>query len=137
MGIPVAWIDTAGRVPKIQRRKGIFEIQYAANFRIERDMGGTRSDSRAGRTRLMKHFEKFGYHRALKLAGAKPGDRVKAGTLDVELCDFPEPTHPASCDGIRDYPCIGIPTAVTRLPQTRLRELAQWAGPRVSRALRR
>ena len=35
---PVAWVDTAGRVPLLRRRSGAFKIEYAAGYLLKRDL---------------------------------------------------------------------------------------------------
>jgi hypothetical protein len=131
-GIPVAWIDTPGRVPKIARVRGAYVIEYATNFMIERavEQYGVRPGS------LARAFEKFGFHRALRVAGAKPGDRVRVGKVDFELWPYPPPKLEGSTDGVLGYPYIVL-EKFRRASATELRTSARRLSPEVIQALLR
>lgn len=129
-GIPVAWIDTPGRVPKIERVGGAYVIEYATNFMIERaaDRPGFRPAS------LARAFEKFGFHRALRVAGAQPGDRVRVGKLELELWPYPPPVLESSTDGVLGYPYVVL-EKFRRISATEARTSARRLSPQVIAAL--
>jgi hypothetical protein len=131
-GIPVAWIDTPGRVPKIARVGRAYSIEYATNFRIEQaaDQRGIQPAS------LARAFEKFGFHRALRAAGAKPGDQVRVGKVQVELWPYPPPKLEASTDGVVGYPYIVL-EKFRRASASELRTSARRLSPQVIQALLR
>ena len=62
----------------------------------------------SGKASAIETFEKFGLHRALRLARAKPGDTVRVLDLEVELWDYP-PKRLDGWDGVADYPYVEIP----------------------------
>ena len=139
-GLPIAWVDTPGRMPRVRQRDGVYRIDYGANFMLQRH--GDPSTA-AGRKRLQTVFEKFGLHRALRLAGAVPGDRVKTGaflkalekaSLEFELWEYPEPRLKASGAGIRDYGYVTTP-AFARLDAAGLGRLAVELAPKVEAGL--
>jgi hypothetical protein len=107
-GCPVAWVDTPGRMPRVTGRGRTFEIEYAATRYLAADVeraGGI--DSPGGRAVAVETFEKFGLHRALRLAGrarATPSGPGPGGTL----WDYP-PRRLAGWDGVADYPYVEIP----------------------------
>jgi hypothetical protein len=129
-GIPVAWIDTPGRVPKVERVGRVYIIDYATNFMIERvvDQHGIRPAS------LARTFEKFGFHRALRVAGAKPGDRVRVGKAEFELWPYPPPKLEGSTDGVLGYPYIVL-EKFRRASATELRASAHRLSAQVIQAL--
>ena len=131
--MPVAYVDTEGRIPQVQRRKGVFEIEYAASRMMLRD---ARRLPESARPTLEKTFEKFGFHRALRLAGARPGDRVRVGALEFELWDYPKPKLAGTSDGIRGYRYIETPP-FGKLDAASLEERARELAPRVIDALTR
>ena len=132
-GIPVAWIDTPGRVPKLTRvARGVYTIDYATNFMIER--GAERHGVRPAA--LVRTFEKFGFHRALRVAGAKPGDRVRIGAVEIELWPYPPRELEVSTDGVLDYPYLVL-ESFRRASAAELRASARRLGPQVIEALLR
>ncbi len=129
-------------MPRVRQRDGVYHVDYGANFMLPRQGD---PETVAGRKRLQATFEKFGLHRALRLAGAVPGDRVKTGafskeleraSLEIELWDYPEPTLRATCQGIRDYDYVVAPP-YSRLDVAGLEQLASELAPRVEAALLR
>lgn len=131
-GIPVAWIDTPGRVPKIERVDGVYTIDYATNFMIERaaDRLGT------GAAVLARGFEKFGFHRALRAAGARPGARVRVGKVELKLWPYPPPELEGTSDGVLGYPCIVL-ESFRGASAADLRASARRLSPQVIQALLR
>jgi hypothetical protein len=135
-GIPVAWLDTAGRVPRVRRRMGRFLIEYAANKRLEAHAAGRDLHGTALQERLLAGFERFGFHRALRVAGARPGAAVEVGSLKIELWDYPEVSYPKIPDGIPDYPYVEI-SPVARLSQADLEREALRVAPLIRTRLER
>src|SRR5438309_198144 len=66
-----------------------------------------------------KTFEKWGLHRALRLAGAKAGDTVRVGALEAELWDYP-PKLLEGWDGPAEFSYVEIPS-LRRTPDDVLR----------------
>ncbi len=128
----MAWVDTPGRVPIVRCSRGAYTIEYAAGVMLARAAG--HEDQPAVRKWLEKVFEQFGLHRALRLAGAKPGDTVKVGELTVALWDYPEPKHPASCEGVANYAYI-VTEPIVKLAGAGLQTRAQELAPLVESAL--
>ena len=133
-GLPVAWVDTPNRLPRVRRRGGVFVIESGAARPIGRP--ASRASSAASGAALAKRFEKFGLHRALRAAGAKPGDRVRVGELEVRLWPYPEPALPGVAEGIRGYRYLETPP-FARLSRSQLKERASELAPRVIVALTR
>ncbi len=106
-GLPVAYVDTPGRVPRVRRRNGVFVIEYKAARMMKQPPD--QLPSSAYPVVFAKGFEQFGFHRALRLAGARPGDRVRVGELELELWEYPEPKLKGTTDGIRNYRYIETP----------------------------
>jgi hypothetical protein len=127
-GCPVAWVDTPGRMPRVSRRDRTFEIDDAATRYLVADVakeGGI--DTPGGRARAIDTFEKFGLHRALRRAGARPGDTVRVRDLEATLWDYPPPCL-AGWDGVADYPYVEIPALRGQDPDD-LRRRAHAAVP--------
>jgi hypothetical protein len=127
--LPVAWLDTARRVPRVRRLHGRYVIEYGANRRIEAWVGGRDPSAPAIRRRLEATFERFGFHRALRLAGAAPGDILEVGSLRTQLWEYPRVSHPHVPDGIRDYAYIEIDPVVRLRPPDLEREAARVVAP--------
>lgn len=129
-GLPVAWVDTPSRVPHVERRRGRYVIEYAGNRWIDRP-GADRDPSKpAVRERMRKTFEKFGFHRALRLAGARAGDTVVVGSLELELWDYPDVSYPHIPDGIRDYAYIALEQSARRTdPEPLVPKVRKRLGP--------
>ena len=132
LGLPVAYVDTPGRMPRVSRRKGVFVIEYAAARMMERT--ADRVPSAAHRAVFAKGFEKFGFHRALRLAGAHTGDRIRVGKLELDLWEYPDPILKGTTDGIRNYHYIETPP-FARLSPAELHERARELAPHVIDAL--
>jgi len=135
-GLPVAWLDTASRVPHVRRTNGRFLIEYAANHRIEAHASRGGKADEASQEKLKARFEKFGFHRALRLAGAAPGDIVEVGSLTIELWDYSEASYPHIPDGMSEYPYVEV-SPVARMSQTDLRYEVERVTPMVRRRLGR
>ena len=131
-GLPVAYVDTPGRVPLVRRRSGVYVIEYAAGRMLRQPP--QQVPSSAYPVLFAKGFEQFGFHRALRLAGARPGDRVRVGELELELWEYPEPKLKGTTDGIRNYAYIETPP-FSRLSPAELGERARALAPRVIEAL--
>jgi hypothetical protein len=107
-------------MPRITKRNGVFEIDYALpgdrrpavhdgphEGRVaKRDVFA----SEAARAIAIKNMEKWGLHRALRVAGAKPGDRVRIRDREFELWDYPPLLLPSTWDGPVEYAYIEIPS---------------------------
>ena len=132
----MAWVDTAGRAPLVRRRDGAFEIEYAAGHLLERDLSRLPEGSPRRVEVAAKRFEKFGFHRALRLAGARAGDRVRVGELELTLWEYPTPRLRASAggDGIADYGFAVIP-ALGRLDEQELAPIAEGVADEVIASL--
>lgn len=108
---------------------GVFTIEYATNYLLVRE-------ARRRRTAApIKGFEKFGFHRALRLAGAVPGDRVRVDDVEFDLWPYPEPIIPGT-DGMLDYPYIEVP-CFRGTSEDEMRSHARDLAPRVITALLR
>ena len=133
--IPVAYVDTPGRVPHIERHGSVFVVHYETNrFLLIAGLPGV---PLAKKQRL---FERQGIHRALRLAGAKPGDRVRVDDVEFALWEYPppDPKKPPSSDGVADYPYIVTPPGrIGGWTPEQVRERARELAPRVAQALLR
>ena len=83
-GVPVACIDTPRRTPRITKSARTFSVDY---YRLDRRV---KQWMRKGEDKLIAEFESQGLHRALRLAGARPGDTVRVGTTELELWPWPD-----------------------------------------------
>ena len=65
-------------------------------------------DGAAGRAKLATEFELQGLHRALRLSGARPGDRIRIGERETALWEYPLTITAVmgEDDGMRDYPYV-------------------------------
>lgn len=67
---------------QVHRQNGLFHVQgrravaFAEMMPLETD---------EGRAELWRRFRRWGVHRALRRAGAKAGDRVRLGTVELEM----------------------------------------------------
>src|SRR5262245_24345391 len=133
-GCPVAWVDTPGRMPRVTRRGRTFGIDYAAARSLVADVGRAGGiGSTEGRAVAIETFEKFGLHRALRLAGARAGDTVRVRGLEATLWDYPPPRL-AGWDGVADYPYVEIPALRGQDPDD-LRRRARAAVPALAALL--
>ena len=66
-----------GRVPRVRRRHGRYVIECAATKRLERHIMGKNLDDPMVQQDLSERFEKLGFHRALRVAGARPGSAIE------------------------------------------------------------
>ena len=132
-GVPVAYIDTPGRVPHVERDGEVFVIDYATNRFL-----AVAALPQVPMAKKLRTFERMGIHRALRMAGAKPGDRVRVDNVEFDLWDYPPPISkrlPLS-DGVRDYPYIQV--AEGRIGAWTPEQVSEWAPdlvPRVVKAL--
>ena len=124
----MAYVDTEGRVPIVTREGDLFRIEYAAARYAIADSQRAPPESAERRRGLVKRFEKFGFHRALRLAGARPGDRVRVGALEVELWEYPEPHLPVETDGIAGYEYV-VARPIGRRSNTDLEAEARRVAP--------
>ncbi len=111
-------------------------IEYAAAKYV---VGATRrwpAGPDEGRRRLTRTFERFGFHRALRLAGAATGDMVRVGALEVALWDYPPPEHRTESDGPADYDYV-VALDIARLAPDALREEARRVAPLLAAKLLR
>ena len=132
-GVPVAYVDTPGRVPHIERDGKVFVLRYQTNRFLK--IAGLPAVPLAKKQRT---FERAGIHRALRVAGAKPGDRVRVDEVEFELWDYPTPdtTRLPSSDGVRDYPYIEVPPGrIGAWTAEQVKDRAQDLVPHVVKAL--
>jgi Obg family GTPase CgtA-like protein len=133
-GIPVAYVDTPGRMHKVSREDGIFVVDYWTLKYVVRDYKKAALEERPAY--LRKQLEKQGVYRALRVAGARPGDRVRLLDLEIEMEELPEPPRNwlPDAEGIRDYPVI-VTDAVGRLSDAEIAQRAEELLPRVIETL--
>ena len=126
----MAYVDTPGRVHKVWRERDVFVMEYATLRLIVPPIAAANPDQRRALTR--KHFERQGIYRALRLAGAKHGDRVRMLDAEFTLDELPEPPKgwAASSEGITDYRYIVTP-AIGRLDTDEVKERARELLPQV------
>ena len=132
-GIPVAYVDTPGRVPHIERDGPVFVVHYQTNRFLL--IAGLPEVPLAKKQRL---FERQGIHRALRLAGAEPGDRVRVDTVEFDLWEYPapDPKKGPSSDGVADYPYIVTPPGrIGGWTPDQVKERGRELAPLVAQAL--
>jgi hypothetical protein len=100
-------------------------IEYAALRYVGQEAVRSPPETPEGRRRLRKSFQKFGLHRALKLAGVTPGTRVRLGSLQV-LWEPPEDIGDIS--GIADYDYV-VALPIARLTPAALEAEARRVAP--------
>jgi hypothetical protein len=133
-GIPVACVDTPGRMHRVSREGGVFVMEYRTLKYVVADWKKAPPDDRPALVR--KAFERQGIYRALRLAGAQPGDRVRLLDTEFVLEELPPPpkTWIAACEGIPDYEYI-VTDGIGRLTEKRTRQRAEELLPSVVNAL--
>ena len=132
-GVPVAYVDTPGRVPHIERDGSVFVVHYETNRLLV--IAGAPNVPLAKKQRL---FERQGIHRALRLAGAQAGDRVRVDRVEFDLWEYPppDPKKAPSSDGVADYPYIVTPAGrIGGWKPEQVKERARELAPRVAQAL--
>jgi hypothetical protein len=127
-GLPVAYVDTAGRVPRVTREGRVFVIEYAALKYAVSDARRWPPETPEGKRRLLRTFENFGLHRALRLAGAEPGAPVRLGDFEVERWEPPEPAKGLAIEGVAEYDYV-VARPPARLSPPELREEAARVAP--------
>lgn len=135
-GIPVAYVDTPGRVHKVSKDGDTFVMEYLTLKYIVRDI--LRAGAEKKPALIRKQFERQGIYRALRLAGAQPGDTVRLLDQEFTLDELPEPGKQwaPSAEGIREYEYIQT-SAIGRLDAEEIKERARELAPRVVEALLR
>jgi hypothetical protein len=130
VGIPVAYVDTPGRTHKVWKEGDVFGMEYFSLKYVVRNLAKASTESRP--TLQRKLFEKQGIYRALRLAGAKRGDKVRLLDTEFELNELPEPPKDwiPSSEGIPNYPSI-LTKAIGRLDEDGVRERAKELLPQV------
>jgi hypothetical protein len=133
-GVPVAYVDTPGRLHKVTRDGDVFVIDYFTLKYVVPEVRGP--DPEKERAQMRKQFERQGIYRALRLAGCQPGDRVRLLDWEFELDELPAPEKEwlVGSDGIPDYPYLVTPP-IGRLTEEQLRQRAAELLPRVLDAL--
>lgn len=98
-GVPVAYVDTPRRLPRIERNGDAWEVDY---FALDRRVPRWK---RQGMEKLRDEFELQGINRLLRLAGARPGDRIRVDGTEFELWEYPDSPWMSArgTDGILDY----------------------------------
>ena len=79
-GTPVALIATTARIVEVAKRDGVFHLHHAFAGKIHATLGTPWAT---------KSMAKFGYHRALRMAGCSDGDAVQlpGGTISWRFPD--------------------------------------------------
>ncbi len=133
-GIPVAYVDTPGRLHKVTRDRGVFVVEYFTLKYVLADL--MRADPEKRPALMRKQFERQGIYRALRLAGCRPGDRIRLLDWEFDLEELPGPAKSwlVSSNGIPDYPYIMTP-AIGRLSEGAVAARARELLPRVLDAL--
>ena len=67
-GTPVALITTTARIVEVAKRDGLFHLQHGFAGKIHATLTTPWAT---------KNMAKFGYHRALRMAGCREGDLVQ------------------------------------------------------------
>lgn len=136
-GVPVALITATGRMVEVAKRDGIFEITHAFAAKIASTMGSDWGT---------KQLSKFGYHRALRLAGCRAGDQVRLGDALVEW-QYPDPEferahRPAGfgrwnsdVDGLPRFDFVVTPDPIPGLSPAQVAERTEAIAPRIVRIL--
>ena len=86
-GIPVAYVDTPGRYHKVTRDDGVFVIEYMNLKYIVPQIAAAPPGPQ--QALMLKQFERQGIYRALRQAGARPGDRVRLLDFEFQLEELP------------------------------------------------
>jgi len=129
-GIPVACVDTPGRTHNVRRDGDAFVVEYWTLKYVVRDYARTDPSKRPAL--LRKQLERQGVFRALRLAGARAGGRVRLLDEEIVLHELPPPPKdwlPRS-DGIPNYPYI-VTNAIGRLDEAQLAARAEELLPLV------
>ena len=70
MGVPVALITAAGRIPRVTWKKGVYFVSQSRHADFDGDLDDPQ---------VQRGIAKFSFHRQLRLAGCKEGDEVEIG----------------------------------------------------------
>ena len=129
-GVPVAYVDTPRRVPRVEKDGDVFVIDY---FMLEKRVPRWK---RQGMETLRGQFELQGINRSLRLAGAKPGDRIRVDKAEFDLWEYPDATWMSSdgTAGILHYDYVLIEPLSTTNPDANVAR-AEELMPRVVEAL--
>ena len=129
-GVPVAYVDTPRRVPRVEKDGDVFVIDY---FMLEKRVPRWK---RQGMDMLRGQFELQGINRSLRLAGARPGDRIRVDKAEFDLWEYPDATWMSSdgTDGILHYDYVLIEPLSTTNPDANVAR-AEELMPRVVEAL--
>jgi hypothetical protein len=128
--IPVAYVDTPGRLHKVTRDGDVFVMEYFTLKYVVADLMKASPEKAAALRR--KLFERQGIYRALRMAGCTVGDRVRLLDWEFALEELPdaEPQWLVGSDGIAGYPYIVTP-AIGRLTEDGVRQRATELLPHV------
>ncbi len=131
-GVPVAYVDTPRRVPRIEKDGDVFVIDY---FMLEKRVPRWK---RQGIETLRRQFELQGINRSLRLAGAAPGDRIRVDKVEFDLWEYPDSTWMSSdgTDGVLHYDYVLTEPLSTTDAKTNVAR-ADELMPRVAEALLR
>ena len=129
-GVPVAYVDTPRRVPRIENDGGVFVIDY---FMLEKRVPRWKKQ---GMEMMRGQFELQGINRSLRLAGAKPGDRMRVDEVEFDLWEYPDSTWMSSdgTDGVLHYDYVLTEPLSTTEPDANVAR-AEELMPRVVEAL--
>ena len=137
-GVPVALITATGRLVEVRKSAGIFEVDHGFADKIAATVGSEWAT---------RQLSKFGYHRALRLAGCRAGDSVRLGGEVVIGWEYPnaefEHTHrPAGfgrwnsdLDGFRRFESVVTPDPIPGLSAVEVARRTEEITPKVVRIL--
>ena len=129
-GVPVAYVDTPRRVPRIEKHGDVFVIDY---FMLEKRVPRWKKQ---GMEIMRGQFELQGINRSLRLAGAAPGDRIRVDKVEFDLWEYPDSTWMSSdgTDGVLHYDYVLTEPLSTTDPSENVAR-AEDLMPRVVEAL--
>ena len=132
-GVPVALIVATGRVVQVARRRGVFHLTHGFAEKIY-----SAFESPWARRQMCK----FGYHRALRMAGCRAGSRVRlpGGTVswsypseDEELSCMPAGfgNWSSKLDGVRNFEHVEVDSPRSRMTNLEIEASMEHILPRV------
>ncbi|MEJ2089499.1 MAG: hypothetical protein P8Y69_13715 [Gammaproteobacteria bacterium] len=137
--MPVGLITATARLVEVEARDGVFHLSHAFAGKIHQTLGTPWASRQMG---------KFGYHRALRMAGCRDGDPVEL-TGGIVAWEYPDPeeelvTMPSgfgkwcsSADGVRALRTVTTPDPIADLDENAVRARADVITPAVVDVLTR
>lgn len=131
-GTPVALITTTARIVEVAKRGGVFHLHHGFAGKIHATLGSDWAE---------KQMAKFGYHRALRMAGCSEGDSVQlpGGTIRWRFADTDDERSqmPAgfgkwcnTADGVRGLQTITVDDPVHGLSASAIAQRVDEIVPR-------